>query len=120
MTNKQPSVKLGNVTGSTIVTGSVGGNITNVMNEAKSANEFDFVRLAQELLILREALQKEADTDEKMIAIGNITQAKQSADKKDFSETLKYLSGIGKWALSIAEKIGIPLALEAIKKAMLL
>ncbi len=47
-----------------------------------------------------------------------IASAESCAKKGDGPGALEYLSKAGKWALGIAEKIGVPVATEALKVAV--
>jgi len=77
----------------------------------------DLIQLADELAKLRQAMKKEATEAEHDIAVGEVTKAEQAAKKKDAPKVAEYLKSAGKWALDIAAKIGVPLAIEALKQA---
>jgi hypothetical protein len=79
----------------------------------------DLPKLAEELGRLRNAMKDEATgTREQDKAIGVVADAEEAATKGDGPAILQYLKSAGEWALGIAEKIGVPLAIEALKRAM--
>jgi len=57
-------------------------------------------------------------TREQDKAIGVVADAEDAAAKGDGPAVLQYLKSAGKWTLGIAEKIGVALAVEALKRAM--
>lgn len=77
----------------------------------------DLSRLAEELSKLRQAMKAEAKEVEQDIAISDIAKAEQAAKAKDSSKVAEYLKSAGQWSLEIASKIGVPLAIEALKQA---
>ncbi|KAB2946425.1 COR domain-containing protein [Candidatus Methanoperedens sp. BLZ2] len=87
-----------------------------IWNENK--DDIDLLALAMELNDLRLRLKKEATKPEHDIFIGAITSAEGFAREKNGPKTLEYLSKAGKWTLDIATKIGVPVATEALKKAL--
>jgi hypothetical protein len=52
------------------------------------------------------------------MAIGAIAAAEAEAKNGDESKTLDYLAKGGQWALDMAIKLGVPVAVEAIKKSI--
>jgi hypothetical protein len=79
----------------------------------------DLPKLAEELGRLRAAMKGEATgTREQDKAIGAVADAEEAAAKGDGTATLRYLKGAGSWAFGIAEKIGVAVATEALKRAM--
>lgn len=79
----------------------------------------DLQALAGELAKLRAALmQHDGDEVEKAIAIGEIAKAENEAKNGDESKTMEYLSKTGGWVLDVAKGIGIPLAVEALKRSV--
>lgn len=87
-----------------------------IWNENK--NDIDLSVLAKELAKLRIELKKEGSEPDHDISIGAIASAESSAREGDGQKTLEYLSKTGKWALDVATKIGVPVATEALKKAI--
>jgi uncharacterized protein YjbI with pentapeptide repeats len=79
----------------------------------------DLPRLADELARLRTAMKQEADgTDEHDEAIGAVAAAGKAAGQGDGPAALQHLKSAGKWTLGVAEKIGVAVAVEALKRAM--
>ena len=79
----------------------------------------DLPKLAEELGRLRAAMKGETTgTREQDKAIGVVADAEEAATKGDGPAALQYLKSAGKWTLGIAEKIGVDLAVEALKKEM--
>jgi hypothetical protein len=77
-------------------------------------------KLAEELGRLRDAMRGDGTgTREQDKAIRAAADAKEAAAKGDAPATLRYLKSAGEWTLKIAGKIGVDLATEALKKAML-
>jgi hypothetical protein len=79
----------------------------------------DLPRLAEELARLRAALRQEGkgepETDE---AIGAVAAAEKAAKQGDEAGVLRYLKAAGAWTLGIAEKIGVRVVVEALKRAL--
>jgi hypothetical protein len=79
----------------------------------------DLPKLAEELGRLRAAMKGEATgTREQDKAIGAVADAEEAAAKGDAPTALQYLKGAGEWTLKVAEKIGVSVATEALKKAI--
>lgn len=78
----------------------------------------DLPSLADELARLRDAMGHEAKEPEHFASAGTIAAAEASARQGNGPKTLEYLKAAGKWALGIAEKIGVDIAKEALKGAM--
>ena len=78
----------------------------------------DLLGLANELSILRKAMMKEATEAEHSIAVGDVAKAEQAAKSKDATKVAEYLKSAGNWALDIASQIGVPIAIEALKRAI--
>ncbi len=82
-------------------------------------NSVDLLQLADELSKLRQEMMKEStEKIEQIISVGEIAKAEQAAKSKDATKVAEYLKSAGKWALDIASKIGVPIAIEALKRAM--
>jgi uncharacterized protein YjbI with pentapeptide repeats len=75
----------------------------------------DLTALASDLEVLRQALKKEATTEEHDIVVADVSKAKKAAEAKDTAMMVEYLKSAGKLALDVATKIGVSLATEAIK-----
>lgn len=78
----------------------------------------NFVQLADELSKLRQVMMREASEVEHSIAVGEVAKAEQAAKEKDPSKVAEHLKLAGKWALDIASKIGVPVAVEVLKKSI--
>ena len=87
-----------------------------VWNQASQT--IDLPALAGELDALRKALRQEATEPEHDVAVANVAMAQKAAKENDGPKAMEYLSTAGKWALDIAAKIGVPIAIEALKSAM--
>ncbi|HSB11058.1 MAG TPA: hypothetical protein VLM38_16335 [Blastocatellia bacterium] len=74
--------------------------------------------LAEELAKLRAELGKQATNSEQFESAAAIAKAEDAAKKGDGATVFDHLKTAGKWALGIAESIGIPIAIEALKKAI--
>lgn len=72
--------------------------------------------LAADLEKLRGAMLKEASESEHYAAVANVKAAEEEAKRGDENKALEYLKKAGQWTLEIATKIGVPIAIEAIKK----
>ena len=87
-----------------------------VWNQLES--RMDLGKLADDLGRLREAMDREAVEPGHRLAAGAVAAAEQSAREKDGPKVMEYLKTAGKWAWSMAEKIGANLAQEALKGAL--
>ena len=84
----------------------------------QNSDTIDIGQLESELVELRTALATEASDPEHQIAIGSIAAAEKAAAAGNGAKSLEYLKSGGKWALTIAEKIGVPVATAALKAAL--
>lgn len=84
----------------------------------QSRSSLDLGKLANDLARLREAMAKESTGAEEYAAVGNVASAEVAAKKENGPSTLEYLFKAGKWALDVAIKIGVPVAIEALKKTV--
>lgn len=79
----------------------------------------DLLTLAKELDQLWAAMKREPEgPPEQDEAIGAVAAAEKAARHGDSLAIPQHLKTAGSWALAIAEKIGVPLAVEALKKAI--
>ena len=62
--------------------------------------------------------QETGGTREQDKAIGAVADAEEAAAKGDGPAALRYLKSAGTWTLGIAEKIGVNITTEALKRAM--
>jgi hypothetical protein len=116
---KHQSFTVKDVERSVVIGGDAKGSVTNIhqLNEQSLAS-LDLMQLVDELSKLRDAMLQEAKTDDESIAVGAVAQAKKAAESKNVSGVAHYLKIAGTWALDIATKIGVPIAVEALKKAL--
>ena len=78
----------------------------------------DLAKLAEELGQLRQAMEQSATEPGHRLAAGAVAAAEESARQADGPKVVEYLKSGGKWALSLAEKIGVGLASTALKAAL--
>jgi hypothetical protein len=79
----------------------------------------DLPKLAEELGRLHDAMKGESTgTSEHDEAIGAVAGAEEAAARGDGLAALHYLKSAGTWAFGIAEKIGVAVAIEALKRVM--
>jgi deferrochelatase/peroxidase EfeB len=87
--------------------------------QVQNQGAIDLPRLAEELARLRAAMKEETEgTAEQDEAIGAVAAAGKAAGQGDDRTMLRHLKTAGAWTLGIAEKIGVAVAAEAIKRAM--
>lgn len=84
----------------------------------QSADSIDLQTLASELSLLAEAMREDASDPEDQIAIGNISAAQKAATTGDGPKAIEYLKNAGQWALQAAQKIGVDVAVAAIKSSL--
>jgi len=89
---------------------------TQVWHQAES--QIDLAQLVNELSTLRSKLKEEATEPEHDSAIGEVASAEISAKEGDGPTTLEHLAKAGKWVLAVAKKIGVPIAVAALKAAL--
>lgn len=79
----------------------------------------DLPKLAEELARLRAALRQEAKDEPRADeAIGSLAAAEKAARQGDSAGVLSHLKAAGAWTLGIAKEIGVPVAVEALKRAL--
>lgn len=84
----------------------------------QNKENLDIKKLNSDLVQLREALQKEASTAEHYSEIGAIANSELEIKKENGEKALEALAKTGKWSLSIAEKVGVPIAVSSMKAAL--
>lgn len=84
----------------------------------QTPDKLDLEALSQELGRLRVAARQEATEAEHDVAIGEIAAAESAAKQGDEKSVRAHLANAGKWAVDVATKIGVALAVEAIKQSM--
>jgi hypothetical protein len=80
-------------------------------------SSIDLPRLASELKRLRAAMKEAEGKDEQDEAIGAVAAAEKAADRNDGPTALQHLKTAGQWTLGVAQQIGVPVAIEALKQA---
>jgi hypothetical protein len=84
----------------------------------QSQSNIDLQSLAHELETLRTGMRKEATTPEHDIAIGEVAAAQTAATQGNGAKALEHLKNAGQWAFNVSTKIGIGVAIAAIKTAL--
>jgi hypothetical protein len=87
----------------------------------QSVNGIDQIRLdelAEQLAELRRALIDSADSADRGVAVGAVSQAEIAARNGDQAGVWANLARAGKWVLDTAKEIGVDLAAEAITTAL--
>ncbi len=82
------------------------------------ASDIDLGTLAEQLGKLRAAMRDQGDGPDHDIAAGDVAAAEKAAKANDGPTALKHLKKAGQWALDVGTKAVLPVATEAIKKAM--
>lgn len=98
----------------------VGRNVkmdNTTINQVQSQEKLDLPALTVELAKLRAEMKKSATAPEHDVAVGAIAAAESAAKKGDEKSTLEHLKSAGQWALDLGIKIGVPVAIEAIKRS---
>jgi internalin A len=85
----------------------------------ETGDKIDLSTLASELVELQSKLIKEATEPEHYSSLAEIGHAENSAKKGDGAKALEHLSKASKWTLDIAEKIGVPVAIDALKMVLI-
>lgn len=84
---------------------------------SRAKNELNLKELSKELEVLRGEARARASTLEDDEAVAEIAKAQRAAENGDGEQVMGHLSRAGKWALSIAQSIGVGLATTAIQSA---
>ncbi|MBI1333370.1 MAG: hypothetical protein GC165_10880 [Armatimonadetes bacterium] len=97
-----------------------GIHVQNVSAEHSSSNEeaIDLKQLAEEIKQLRRSARLEASEVEHDHAVAELASAEKATREGDAPTALGHLKNAGQWALEVAEKIGVPLVLEVLKKSI--
>lgn len=117
------SQKFENIRGSVVVSGKVGGNVSNQVadsfNDATSQTDrIDLLALADELAQLRSAMREQSQQPGHDIATSEVARAEVAARGGDKPALFQHLRDAGEWALDIAKLVGVPVAIEALKAAL--
>jgi len=91
---------------------------TNFFESAPVAHGVDLVVLADELGKLKIALKWAADDTGQLESLVAVSSAEDAARTGDGATAMAKLKAAGNWAWETATKIGVPVAAEAIKKAI--
>lgn len=78
----------------------------------------DAESLTADLTRLRAGMRAEATDVDHDLAVAAVAEAQKAAEAKDPATVTTKLRAAGTWALSIAEKLGLAAATEAIKRAL--
>ncbi len=87
-------------------------------SSTQNYNELDLNALGRELEVLRLELKRLSQTSEEDIAVGAIAAAEIEIKHGNRSKAKEYLKQAGIWALDTATKIGVGLAVVALKTAL--
>lgn len=98
--------------------GVAGHNVDARGSRVDQAQTIDLSALANDLEKLREAMTEAANTVDKQNAVGQIVMAEQSARNGEGPRAENHLRAAGTWALDVAKKIGVPLAVAALKRTL--
>jgi hypothetical protein len=78
----------------------------------------DMKTLADQLGELIGRLKAEAGEPDQYSALSEVSYAAQAAKNDDKAGTMQHLKAAGKWVLGVAQKIGVPVAVAALKGAL--
>jgi hypothetical protein len=109
--------------GSNIVAGAVGSGAKakdfEIKEFAQTSNAGEAqAALAADLLKLVAAMREQASHPEQEVAAENVEKAADAAKQGKEGHVLAYLKSAGKWALDVAEKIGVAVAAASIRTAL--
>jgi urease gamma subunit len=91
-------------------------DFTKIWNECEK--DVNLKNLTSELTTLLEGLKNISYKEEHYHDMASVASAVTAAKDRDGTNVLKKLSSVGKWVLESAEKIGLNLAAEVIKKSL--
>jgi hypothetical protein len=104
--------------------GAIGDHATaHDFKQVWSDNGIDASKLAKQLERLRNAMNREnqrSPEPTKTREVLVVDEARDAISRRDNSTALRCLKKIGTWGLDLAEKIGVDLVVEAVKKASVL
>jgi hypothetical protein len=84
----------------------------------EQSRSIDLSALSEQLDRLKVELAQQASEREHYAALVAVSDAAEDARARKGGDALSKLSGVGKWALDLAAKIGTPVAVDAIKIAL--
>jgi hypothetical protein len=87
------------------------------LKDGTEIREVEYEQLTSELKKLREYLEQNSQ-GQHTEAIASIKQAEESSSAGNWDKTKKALLKSGEWALETGRKIGVPIAVAAIKAAL--
>ena len=93
--------------------GAVGDN-ARAENFTQNAG-IDVGELAEGIARLRAAMAAEATEGDQYIALGSVAAAEKEAKAGNKEKAVEYLKSAGKWALDMAQKIGVNVITKAIQ-----
>lgn len=91
-------------------------NTTNVQNNSTSS--INYTDLENQLSNLRGEMRKIATTADHDESLGAVAAAEKAVQNKDIKAAETHLKRAGSWALSVAEKLGVGLAVKFIEKSI--
>jgi hypothetical protein len=95
------------------------GSITiNAAQFEERTRDVDFAQLAAELETLKAQMKAAADSAEQFEKVAAVAKAADAAKAGDKPGVLAALQKAGRWALDIAGKIAVPVAIKAIGAAI--
>jgi hypothetical protein len=83
----------------------------------QNSKNLDMRQLAIELALLKDALKNNTSTESKS-AIIELSNAEDAALDGNESKVFHHLKAVGHWVWDVAQKIAVPVVIEAIKKSM--
>lgn len=86
-------------------------------NFGNQAQELNLNELSVQLAKLREALSHQATERDHYAAVVTISDAESAANQGNRTSAFAHLAKVGNWALDVATKIGVSVAVDAIKIA---
>ncbi|EJS4060771.1 hypothetical protein BBM86_16640 [Vibrio parahaemolyticus] len=84
----------------------------------QNKNDIDLSDLSSQLVNVREALAEKASSSDDFIEIGHVASAQQAAEAGNGPKAIEFLKQTGNKTLETAEKIGVGVAIAAIKASM--
>jgi hypothetical protein len=102
--------------GNAVAGGDVQGNTISVDKSAslQAIQGLDLGQLARQLADLKNKLKDGAKTPEQFASLAAVAEGEQSARDGNERGVVEALKKAGKWALDVATKIGVPIAVKAI------
>lgn len=109
ITNSQIGVFKGDATGA---------NINIQQNNYALPADLDYLKLTEELNQLKAELDKIAQSGDERRAVAEVVDAKTASQEKDGNKVIKHLVSAGKWVFGVAEKLGVALVVDLMKRHM--